>query len=175
MTAFLHSSVFCASFGSSWWSFISLRTLSIHLSLGLPRGLFPPTFIVVNFLCNILVVSSHYMAIQRKAFLGDICGDWLDHCIAPEHNYMNDLYQTLQVERSVNLLYVCRLSAVWTCSMSVGWAQCEPALCLQVERSVNLLYVCRLSAVWTCSRVWAVRGSDGRKGARHSRTRCRPS
>ena len=26
------------------------------------------------------------MAVQRKAFLGDIilCGDWLDHCIAPE-------------------------------------------------------------------------------------------
>ena len=38
----------CASFGSSSCSFISLRTMSIHLSLGLRRGLFPPTFIVVT-------------------------------------------------------------------------------------------------------------------------------
>ena len=37
------------------------------------------------FLCNIIVVSSHYMAIPRKAFLGDIRGgDCLDHCIALE-------------------------------------------------------------------------------------------
>ena len=35
----------------------SLRTLSIHLSLGLPRGLFPPTFIVVTFF--VTCVSSH--------------------------------------------------------------------------------------------------------------------
>ena len=41
MTAFLQASMFC----SSWSSFISLRTLSIHLCLGLPRGLFPPTSI----------------------------------------------------------------------------------------------------------------------------------
>ena len=47
MIAFLHASRFCASFGSRWCSFISLRILSIHLSLGLPRGLFPHTFIVV--------------------------------------------------------------------------------------------------------------------------------
>ena len=35
-------------------------------------------------LCNVRIVSSQHMAIPRKAFLGDICGDWLDHCIAPE-------------------------------------------------------------------------------------------
>ena len=35
-------------------------------------------------LCNVRVFSSHHMAIPRKAFLGDICGDWLDHCIATE-------------------------------------------------------------------------------------------
>ena len=34
------------------------------------------------FLCRICVVSSHHT--PRKAFLGDICGVWLDHCIAPE-------------------------------------------------------------------------------------------
>ena len=48
MIAFLHASRFCASCGSSWCCLKSLRTLSIHLSLGLPRGLFPPTFIVVT-------------------------------------------------------------------------------------------------------------------------------
>ena len=41
ISAFLQSYLFCASFVSSWCSFISLRTLSIHLSLGLPQGLFP--------------------------------------------------------------------------------------------------------------------------------------
>ena len=56
--------------------------LSIHLSLGLPRGLFPPTFIVVT--CFPTFVSSHHMAIPRKAFLGGMCDDWLDHCIAAE-------------------------------------------------------------------------------------------
>ena len=42
MTAFLHASRFCASFGSSWCCLKSLHsdhTLSIHLSLCLPRGL----------------------------------------------------------------------------------------------------------------------------------------
>ena len=49
MIAFLQASLFCVSFGSSRWSFMSLRTPSIHLSSGLPRGrgLVPPTFIVV--------------------------------------------------------------------------------------------------------------------------------
>ena len=42
MTAFVQTSLFCASFGSSWCCFKSLHTLSIHLSLGLPQGLFPP-------------------------------------------------------------------------------------------------------------------------------------
>ena len=34
--------------------------------------------------CNIRVFSSHYMVMLRKAFLGDIVGDWLNHYIAPE-------------------------------------------------------------------------------------------
>ena len=56
MIAFRHPSRFWASFGSSWCCFRSLRTRSIHLSLGLPRGLFPPTFIVVT--CFATFVSS---------------------------------------------------------------------------------------------------------------------
>ena len=48
MTAFLHASRFCASFGSSWCCLRSLCTRSIHLNMGLPRGLFPPTVIVVT-------------------------------------------------------------------------------------------------------------------------------
>ena len=42
MIPFLHPSRFCASFGSSWCCYKSLRTRSIHLSLGLPRGLLRP-------------------------------------------------------------------------------------------------------------------------------------
>ena len=34
--------------GLIWFCLISLRTMSIHLSRGLPRGLFPPTLIVVT-------------------------------------------------------------------------------------------------------------------------------
>ena len=34
--------------------------------------------------CYVRFVSSHHMAIPRKAFLGDIRGDRLDHRIAPE-------------------------------------------------------------------------------------------
>ena len=56
MIAFFHPSRFCASSGSSWCCLRSLHTLSIHLSLGLPRGLFPPTFIVVT--CFATFVSS---------------------------------------------------------------------------------------------------------------------
>ena len=41
MTEFLQASMFCASL----CYFMSLRTLSIHLCLGLPRVLFPPTSI----------------------------------------------------------------------------------------------------------------------------------
>ena len=48
MIAFLNPSRICASFGSSWCCFRSLRTRSIHLSLGLPRGIFPPNLIVVT-------------------------------------------------------------------------------------------------------------------------------
>ena len=56
MTSFLHPSRFCASFGLSWCCLKSFRSLSIHLSLGLPRGgLFPPTFIVVT--CFAIFVS----------------------------------------------------------------------------------------------------------------------
>ena len=58
--AFLHPSRFCARFGWSWCCFNSLRTRSIHLSLGLPRGLFPPTFIVVT--CFSTFVSSLIIA-----------------------------------------------------------------------------------------------------------------
>ena len=56
MIAFRHPSRFWASFGSSWCCFRSLRTRSIHHSLSLPRGLFPPTFIVVT--CFATFVSS---------------------------------------------------------------------------------------------------------------------
>ena len=59
MIVFFHPSRFCAKSGSSWCCLRSLRILSIHLSPGLPRGLFPefpPTFIVVT--CFATFVSS---------------------------------------------------------------------------------------------------------------------
>ena len=78
MTAFLHDSRFCASSGSSLCCFRSLRTLSTHLSLGLPRGLFPPTFIVVTcfatFVSSLLITWPYH---ERCFWV--TCGDWLDH------------------------------------------------------------------------------------------------
>ena len=44
----------------------------------------PPHLHWCYFLCNVRVFSPRHMAIPRKAFLSDICGDWLDHYIAPE-------------------------------------------------------------------------------------------
>ena len=68
---------------SSWCCFKLLRTRSIHLSLGLPRGLFPPTFIVVTcfatFMSSLLITWSYH---ERRFWA--TCCDWLDHCIAPE-------------------------------------------------------------------------------------------
>ena len=88
MIAFLHPSRFCASFGSSWCCFISLRTLSIHsvltyldvssshlhrcyllcnvrlfsvhpLSLGLPRDIFlPPSSLLVALQRSIILCPS---------------------------------------------------------------------------------------------------------------------
>ena len=51
-------------------------------------------------LCNIRVFSSHYMGIQRKAFLSDICGDWLDHCIAPELFISDSVFPCLALNPS---------------------------------------------------------------------------
>ena len=48
-----------------------------------PRSL-PSHLHCCYMLCNVRVFSSHRMAMPRKAFLGDICGDWLEHCIDPE-------------------------------------------------------------------------------------------
>ena len=56
MITFFHASRLCARSGSSVCCFRSLCNRSIHLSLGLPRGLFPPTFIVVT--CLATFVSS---------------------------------------------------------------------------------------------------------------------
>ena len=53
-TAFLQASLFGASFVSSWYSFLSLRTLSIHFSIGLPRCLFLYMFSVVVFFATFL-------------------------------------------------------------------------------------------------------------------------
>ena len=75
---FFNSSIFCASFGSTWCSFRSLRNLSVHLGLGL-IGFFLPTFIVD------ILSFSHHMGIPCNAALCDICGDWLDCCSSPEH------------------------------------------------------------------------------------------
>ena len=64
MTAFLHAPLLSAKFGSSWCCLRSLRTLSIHLSLGLPRVLFLPTFIVViyfaTFLSSLLITWPYH-------------------------------------------------------------------------------------------------------------------
>ena len=83
MIAFFHASRLCARSGSSLCCFRSLCTRCIHLSLGLPRGLFPPTFIVVTclatFVSSLLITWPNH---ERRFWV--TCGDWLDHCIALE-------------------------------------------------------------------------------------------
>ena len=58
MIAFRHPSRFWASFGSSSCCFRSLRTRSIHLSLGLPRDL-PPSSLLHVLLRSFRLFSSH--------------------------------------------------------------------------------------------------------------------
>ena len=53
--AFLNSSIFCASFASTWCSFRSLYNLSMYLGLGL-RGFFLPTFIVATSLATFILI-----------------------------------------------------------------------------------------------------------------------
>ena len=64
LSCYNYASLFCGSCGSRWWSFLSLRTLSIHLSLGLPRGFFPHTFIVITsfatFVYSLLIIWPYH-------------------------------------------------------------------------------------------------------------------
>ena len=66
MAAFLHASLFCASFVSSRCCFKLLRTLFIQLILGLPRGLFPPAFTAVT--CFATFVSYLLIMFVRGQF-----------------------------------------------------------------------------------------------------------
>ena len=106
---------FCASSGSIWRSFTSFRTPSIHLSLSLPRGLFPPTFIVVTsfvtFVSSLLITWTY----QERCFWWHICGHWLDNCIAPELSVSKSLFPCF----TLNPLKQCLLCVginVRTCS-----------------------------------------------------------
>ena len=50
------------------------------------------------------------MAIPRKAFLGDICGDWLDHCLAPELFISDSVFPCFALNAEcVVLLFSCML------------------------------------------------------------------
>ena len=67
MIAFRHPSRFWASFGSSSCCFRSLRTRSIHLSVGLPRGLPPSSLLYVllrSFLWAALFTFNPYLLIS---------------------------------------------------------------------------------------------------------------
>ena len=100
MIALLHPSLIWASFGSSWCCFRSLCTRSIHLSLGYSSRSLPSLLHCCNMLCNVRVFSSHHMVIPRKAFLGDLCGDWLDYCIAPELVISDSVFPWLALNTS---------------------------------------------------------------------------
>ena len=65
--------------------FFHITTHSVHPPQCGPSSRYLPSHVQrCHFLCNIIVVSSHYMATQQLSCLGDICRDWVDHCIAPE-------------------------------------------------------------------------------------------
>ena len=64
------------SFGSIWCSFIPLRTLSIHLSLGLPRGLFPrcyflSIFLILRFWVTYVVIGLTIASLGPELFISD--------------------------------------------------------------------------------------------------------
>ena len=154
MTAFIQASLFCARFVPSWCSFTSLCNLSILPSMGLPRGLFPASFIVVISFATHVSSLLHYMVILRlrvtslssllhnmviprfrvtyvssplhghTAFPGDICVDWLDHWIATELFVSNYI---------LKLLCPC---FVWCIAIYIYIAVCF-AMCLSAYRLVN--------------------------------------
>ena len=80
--AFLHFSIFCTSFASTWCSFRSLYNLSMYRRLGLREG---SSFQHSLLLFSYLHYSNHQIGLPCNAALYDIYGDWLDHCSSPEH------------------------------------------------------------------------------------------
>ena len=71
LIAFLNSSIFCASFVSTWCSFRSLRNLSIHRGLGL-IGFLIPFHIHCLYDCYTILIFNNHMGIPGNAALGDI-------------------------------------------------------------------------------------------------------
>ena len=66
MIVFLHSSIFCANFGSTWRSFRSIRNRSIHIRLGLIRFL-PSHIHCCYFLSYVNLIFNHHMDIPGNA------------------------------------------------------------------------------------------------------------
>ena len=99
------------------------RTLSIHLNVGLPRGLFPPTYIVVisfaTFLSSLLITWPYH---ERCFWVSDIsAGDWLDHCIAPGLFVSNSIFSCFALNPSrpslsIFISVVCILCCSALCS-----------------------------------------------------------
>ena len=84
ITAFLHCfSVLCENWIELVLSHIAPHSVYPPQSGPSSRSL-PSHLHRCYLLCNVRVFSSHHMAIPRKAFLGDICSDRLDHCVVPE-------------------------------------------------------------------------------------------
>ena len=73
--------------GELWVELVLLQIAphSVHLHQSGPSTRSLPSHLHRCYMfCYVHFVSSHHMAIPRKAFLGDIRGDRLDHRIAPE-------------------------------------------------------------------------------------------
>ena len=93
MTVFLRASLFCASFGSFVFFHLSLHSVHPPLTVSGPSSRYLPSHLHhCYFLGNILVISFHYMAIQRTVFLSGICCDSLVHCITPDLFVSNSMF-----------------------------------------------------------------------------------
>ena len=122
MIDFLHPSRFGASFGSNCCSISSLRTLSIHFSLGLLRDIFPHIFIVVISLStslSSLLIAWEYQ--ERRFWVSWHCGDWIDHCAAPELFFADSSFPCFALHSSQHFQFRLALCSSNThCRVKVG-------------------------------------------------------
>ena len=104
--------------------------LFIHLRLGLPRALFPPTFI---FDTSFATVAS-YLLITWPYH--ERC-DWIDHCIAPELFISGSVFPCFALNELC--IHVRVFISTIDASIHVGFSWSVQAICSNVARLFKLI------------------------------------